>query len=286
MWPVSTIELVDRFQALLHLETTYRFNNYLLSTNPKHKRNGQFYKDKRYWRTKTCGWMYHVVDTHHLDRELVCIAMHYMDMYLSKKKHICDNAHAFQLVGMTSLYMAIKIFRTQGKCATVSSFVKLSKDVFTENDFLKMEKSILDTLRWHMHPPTPQAYLDLLIIFLPRNACLPYTRRALLERIKFLLELSVTVQFFYRKKPSSVAVAAFIEVMQHEQEPNVSKQSYREHFLHCVRSIAGINVYSDEVVGCLDAFKVVHKNALRQMNERECPASPASSGRKLRAVTP
>ena len=216
--------------------------------------------------------------------------MHYMDSYLSRYS-FDDYPHAFQLVGMTSLYLAIKIFRTQGRCAAIASFVKLSKALFTESDFLHTEKSILDTLQWRMHPPSPQNYLELLIIFLPSNSCGRYTRRALVERIKFLLELSVTVQYFHRKKPSCIAVAAFIEVMEHAQEPNVPNQSSRDHFKYCVRSIAGIYCDSKEVVECLNAFKVVHKNALHQMkhdvfHERESPASPTTSGRKLSVVTP
>lgn len=293
--PVATVEMINRFQALLQLESnTYQFKNYLLSTNntPMHMHRGSkeavLCHSKRQWRTKVCGWMYQVVDGHNLDRELVCIAMNYMDRFLSQHS-FQDYARVFQLVGMTSLYMAIKIFRNQGKCAAVSSFSKLSNGLFNDDDFLQMETRMLHTLQWRMHPPTPQSYLELLIVFLPRNSCFPYTRRDLVQRITFLLELSVTVQFFFRKKPSNIALAAFIEVMNHEQAPNVPKQSIRDHFRYCVRSIAGINYRSKEVVECLNAFKVVHKNAIDQMDIDSKVASGRKrvvSGRKLSVVTP
>lgn len=292
---VLTIELIDRFQALLHLESTaYNFSNYISTPNPMQHEDGhsRLCKDKRQWRRiKIIGWMYNVIDTHLLDRELVCIAMSYMDRYLSKHLLASHSQDAHQLVGMTSLFMAIKIFRNQGKCAAVASFAKLSKGLFSENDLLNMEQSILDTLQWRMHPPTPQTYLELLINFLPPSACLPFTRRALFERIKFLLELSVTVPFFFCKKPSSIAVATFMAVMENEEGPNVRKQTYRSHFRYCARSIAGIYCDSQEVVECRNAMKVVHKNALHQMddevmNEKECTVTPVASEKELHVVAP
>jgi hypothetical protein len=133
-----------------------------------------------------------------------------------------------------------------------------------------------------MHPPTPQSYVDLLIIILHRDACSPFTRHALFERIIFLLELSTTLEFFRERKPSSIAVAAFIEVMEHEEKPNVPKQSFRTHFKFFVRSLAGIDCDSIDVVECRDAMKVVHKFALRhtrdkRMKEKKRIGSPVAS---------
>jgi hypothetical protein len=86
-------------------------------------------------------------------------------------------------------------------------------------------------------------------------------------------------------------VAAFVEVIEHEQGPNVPTQSCREHFRHLVRYIAGIYCDSQEVIACREGMKVVHINALHQidtegMNERECPASPVASENLALLVTP
>ncbi|KAL7532492.1 hypothetical protein ACHAXR_007663, partial [Thalassiosira sp. AJA248-18] len=271
-----------------------RFNDDLLPSTKLTRKDdcAKVCQDKSSWRTRVCGWMYQVVDSHSLDRELVYIGMSYLDRYLSKHPLTTLN-HDYQLVSMTSLYLAIKIYRANGKSAAVASFVKLSNGLFTENDFVNMEKRMLDTLQWRMHPPTPQSYLELLILFIPRAACSPSTRRALFERIKFLLELSVTVQFFIGKKPSSIAVAAFVEVMEHDQRPNnVQKQSCHAHFRYCARSIAGIYCDSPEVMECRDAMKVVlNTNAWHQMdgevmNEREDMGSPVVSEKHVPVVTP
>ncbi|KAL3805106.1 hypothetical protein HJC23_003334 [Cyclotella cryptica] len=275
---VSAVELMDRFQTLLEQEnTTYHFNNYLspsyqldclysTSSNRHADRDARdLSEQKTYWRSKLCAWMYHVVDKNVLDRELVEISMSYMDRYLAQ--HPIHDSQGFQLVGMTSLYLAIKIFRHEGKGAAMSSFVKLSQGVFTIQDFVETEQAMLDTLQWRMHPPTSLAFLELLILFLPRGACIPSARRALYERIKFLLELCVTVQFFFNKKSSNIAIAAFIEVMEHEDKPNVSDVKYHVHFRKCVHSICGIDCDSDEVLECIEAMTIVHQNAWHDLKE-------------------
>jgi lipoyl(octanoyl) transferase len=275
---ISTVELMDRFQILLEQEnTTYHFNNYLSpsyqldclysTSNNRHadEEARDLSEQKTYWRSKLCAWMYHIVDQHVLDRELVEISMSYMDRYLAQQP--IHDGHGFQLVGMTSLYLAIKIFRHQGKGAALTSFVKLSQGAFTIQDFVETEQAMLDTLLWRMHPPTSMAFLELLMLFLPRGACVPSARRALYERIKFLLELCVTVQFFFTKKSSNIAIAAFIEVMEHKEKPNVSDVKYHVHFRKSVCSICGIDCESEEVLECLEAMTIVHRNAWHDLKE-------------------
>ena len=275
---ISAIELMDRFQILLTQEnTTYRFDDYLspsyqLQTAHRHgehtytKHEATTLSDhKTFWRSKLCAWMYFVVDDNDLSRELVSISTAYMDRYLSKRWS--NNCEDHQLLGMTALYIAIKLHRHNGKCAGVSSFVKLSKGLFKEEDFLTMENNMLETLEWRMHPPTVFAYLDLLILFVPPKACSSFTRKAMFERIKFLLELSATVQFFFAKKPSNVAIAAFIEVMEYPEEPRILDLKYHAHFKKCILSIAGVNCDALEVAECRDAMAVVHSNYLRDKGD-------------------
>jgi hypothetical protein len=109
--------------------------------------------------------------------------------------------------------------------------------------------------------------LELLMYFLPQGACSSDTRHALYERIKFLLELCVTVPFFFTKDPAKIAIAAFIEVMQHENKPNVPKVKYQIHFKKCVNSVCGIDCESDEVVDYVHAMAIVHKNAWCNLKE-------------------
>lgn len=278
---MSTVEMMDRFQILLEQTvSTYRFNNYL---SPSYQLdsfdnsytstafNDKYARDlsqlKTGWRDKLCAWMYQIIDDHELDRELVEVSLNYMDRYLSKQ-HINDS-YEFQLAGMTSLYLAIKVFRHMGMGASISSFVRLSQGMYDSRDFEAMECSILEVLNWRMHPPTTLAFLDLLIMILPHGACSPLTRIALFERIKFLLELCVTVRFFFTKNPAHVAIAAFIDVMQHEDKPNIPEVKYQEHFCRFVYSVYGIDCKSDDVVECVEAMKIVHRNAWHDLKEAD-----------------
>lgn len=259
---VASLELIDRFRALQVLEsTTYASTN---CTSFSRLSNA----NRLLW-NEVCCCMYQFVDTHQIDRELVYIALNYMGRHLARNPIIEHSSRNLHLIGMTSLFLANKIYRRDGKGFAVTNFVDFSKELFTEEEILRREECILNSLQWRVHPPTPHSYLDLLIILLHRRACSRSTRRALFGRINFLLELSTTLEFFGKRKPSSIAVAAFIEVMEHEQEPNIPKQFFRTHFQLLVRSIAGINCDSKEVVECRDAMKVVHKFALRHIQERE-----------------
>ena len=78
----------------------------------------------------------------------------------------------------------------------------------------------------------------------------------------------MTVQDFYSKKPSSIAIAAFIEVMEHDEGPRVSDRRHHTHFRRCVFSIVGIDCGEDvEVLYCQEAMAVVHRDLWRDMRD-------------------
>jgi uncharacterized UPF0160 family protein len=79
-------DLLERWYNLLEQESTaYKTVNYLI-TNDK---DSTLDTDKMTkYRSKLFEWMYHIVDKHSLDRELVAIAASYMDRYLSKHPSI------------------------------------------------------------------------------------------------------------------------------------------------------------------------------------------------------
>lgn len=59
------------------------------------------------WRRKASEWIYSVTDYFCLSRETGAIAMSYLDQYLSLTT---VNKHSFQLVAMSSLFIASKLF--------------------------------------------------------------------------------------------------------------------------------------------------------------------------------
>lgn len=90
------------------------------------------------WREKICEWSYQVIDHFDFNRELVSISLSYLDRYLCS----CPvNRKVFQLAGMTSLFLAIKLYEPSK--IKMSSFIELSRGYFSTQHLAAMERSIL-----------------------------------------------------------------------------------------------------------------------------------------------
>ncbi len=268
-------DVLERWYNLLEQESTaYKTTNYLTEPSPTATDKGDTFPDKKMvvCRSKLFGWMYNLVDKHSLDRELVAVAASYMDRYLSKQSPISRD-HIFQLVGMTSLYLAIKIYRDQGKCAGPGSFAGLSRGLFNEYDIIKMESSMLNSLEWRMHPPTVITFGRALLSMIPRNACSPFSRRSMFERIRYLLELSIAVPRLLGKKQSDIAVGAFMEIMESNEHPNVSSTYHQDQFKHRLYILAGIDSNSDEVTICRNVLKKIYQEAKVELKKKDVAAS-------------
>ena len=82
-------------------------------------------------------------------REVVAVALSYLDRYLATR---AVNRRIFQLAAMTALYLAIKLYEP-GKLR-LASLIELSRGYFLAEHIVIMEDSILQSLGWHVHPPT------------------------------------------------------------------------------------------------------------------------------------
>ena len=271
----KAVDLLERWYVLLEKENTgYQTENYITSPSQKTTDSNDDTIDtdtKILYRSKLFEWMYQLVDKYSLDRELVAIAGSYMDRYIPLSQHqhpSINRGYTYQLVGMTSLHLAIKITRDQGKCAGATSFARLSRGLFTEDDINTMEWSMLTTLQWRMHPPTAVTFATLLLMFVPRDACSPFSRHDLFERIRYLLEISVTIPFFLGKKTSNMAVGAFIVIMESEEQPNVSETEHRAQFKRYLFTVAGIDSDADKVIECRDAMKKIQQEAAVELKKK------------------
>ena len=91
------------------------------------------------WRRKICEWSFEVVDHFNFDREVVSVALHYLDLVVAMKTKADGVAilrRDFQLIAVTSLYLAIKLHgetdATEGprKKLKITAFVELSRGFF------------------------------------------------------------------------------------------------------------------------------------------------------------
>lgn len=151
----------DEFSALRHQENTvYSCEDYLSPEyqNDQMEEQDQTLKDNgpdasmfdslpsdpsagslnEVWREKICEWCYQVVDHFDFSREVVSVAMSFLDRYLSTRR---VNKKIFQLAAMTCLYLAIKLY--EPSTLKISSLVGLSRGFFAAKHIIAMEQSIL-----------------------------------------------------------------------------------------------------------------------------------------------
>eukprot|EP01082_Thalassiosira_pseudonana_P008659 g7799.t1 g7799 contig26:302914-303924(+) len=204
-----------------------------------------------FWREKICEWCYQVVDHFDFNREIVSVTMSYLDRYLATRS---VNRRIFQLAAMTCLYLAIKLFEP-GKIR-LSALIDLSRGYFLEEHIVAMEDSVLQALGWHVHPPTPFAFVR---EFMPlvTHTITNRKRHDISELARFLTELSVCDYWFLARKHSSIALSSILYAMELQGEEVVDPK-YKVLFLSKVVA-AGLDItYDQEVIHCYERLKEMY----------------------------
>jgi lipoyl(octanoyl) transferase len=165
------VDLLERVEALLELESnSYQTIDYLSPVHQQRILNGLYTSTNQVgsitlsssndlqsaftttcsstssshsginevWRERICEWSYQVIDHFDFSREVVSISTHYLDRVLAKT-HV--NKKLFQLVAMTALYVAIKIY--EPGTLNMSSMIELSRGYFSPAQMAEMEMAIL-----------------------------------------------------------------------------------------------------------------------------------------------
>jgi len=157
------------------------------------------------WREKICEWTFQVIDHFDFNREIASISLNYLDRYLSKR---VVRARNIQLAAITSLFLAIKLY--EPTTITMSSFIELSCGHFKTEHITIMESSILWTLSWYVHPPTPLNFVSNFMSLLEESGCSHSVALEIKELVQFLTELSVCDYYFTTRKPSSIGLGALL----------------------------------------------------------------------------
>eukprot|EP00547_Thalassionema_nitzschioides_P000555 CAMPEP_0194208246 /NCGR_PEP_ID=MMETSP0156-20130528/6751_1 /TAXON_ID=33649 /ORGANISM="Thalassionema nitzschioides, Strain L26-B" /LENGTH=295 /DNA_ID=CAMNT_0038935175 /DNA_START=13 /DNA_END=900 /DNA_ORIENTATION=- len=110
------------------------------------------------FRRRVCGWIFEVVDYFQYDYEIAAIAIYYLDQVTSiqtnrRGKPVMQLE--YQLTGVTSLYLAIKLYRTNGESRPdIQAFTSLSQGHFSLEDIERTELEMLRLMNWRVNPPT------------------------------------------------------------------------------------------------------------------------------------
>lgn len=204
------------------------------------------------WREKICEWCYQVVDHFDYNREVVNVAMSYLDRYLSQ----CTvNRRIFQLVGMTSLYLAIKLF--EGNHLHLPSLVGISRGYFHAEHILAMEETMLHALSWNLHPPTSRAFCWEMMRLVPPEIT-SRIRRDIGNLALFLTELSVCDYYFVTRKPSSIAIASIINAIELMGPKKIAPKNNKIDFLQNVVRIGVDIANDDEIIECYERLREMY----------------------------
>ena len=279
-----------------------------------------------YWRHKMCDWSFEVVDHFRYDREVVSIAMNYFDRYLaiksldgeldykqeerdsfspsqcSKDKRFEPNMRNIQLLGMMSLFLAIKIHGNLGRpdgqekrSLQIIDFVELSRGQFGAGDLLWMEQSILYTLSWKLNPPTALCFVTCLINHLQldfqaeadSDHCLDMERKrevkfAIYELSKYIVEVSTSIfSLAAETRSSHLAVATILTAMDAINEIDATPEG-RLSYIRTIQRISPIEIDLQEVAKTVMRLKSVcrHIRFIQSVSIKELFSISDESGKK------
>jgi len=176
-----------------------------------------------HWRCKMVEWCYSVSDQFTLNRDTVAIAMNSFDRFVSIiTAEICDDDDNKQLFGrhydqgviyyqlalMVCLYTAVKVHEPVAMEPKIISL--LSKGLYSEQQVIEMERSIITTIQWRFNPPTPMSFVHLFLSIIPTDIIHPKTKdyTMILELTKQQIELGITDYLFVGSYASCMALAA------------------------------------------------------------------------------
>ena len=242
--------------------------NYLhssvLITSPQEETRDQGVSER--CRRRTCEWMYDICDYFGLNREVVGIALFYVDRYFTitfegPSGQVPVKRGQFQLIALTGLYIAVKLHGesrreslitgqssgSPGQSTTtiqpwsrlkfnVPVCASISRDQFTSRQIEECEVDILRTLNWHCNPIVPSGtIIDSLLLYLPSTICARNIDGNMNESLticvydcaKYLAELSVSVPALSLVyKPSVVAFASILYALDTVKSKSTSCDSF------------------------------------------------------------
>jgi lipoyl(octanoyl) transferase len=227
------------------------------------------------WRRKLCEWCYEVVDHFNFDREAVSIALNYLDRAVAVRTSSSDEVipkREFQLLAVTCLYIAIKLHGESDSSAPpkklrIDAFVELSRGYFQVEIIETMERTILESLDWHLNPPTMLRFVASLMSLCPKwssadqRPAYQNVLSGIYEVARYLSELSVCVSTFtFNHKASVIAYASILCAVEALQRTLPLPFQVRVAFLRNLSDVTGLYPELDEV------------SLLRDMLRELCPS--------------
>ena len=260
---VSIGEIAEQLEVMQQKESTlYRCSDYIKdgapssSSVPRHRchKEGWEAQDRdtitRDCRTKLGEWCFQVSDLCKFQRETVATAMSYLDRFMgtssSRARRAMHDKKEFQLVAVTSVYVAVKLYETLAMDAAL--LAEICCGCYTQEDIFEMEWEILESLSWRLNGPSTRAYVNHVLALLELSACgfdetilMP-----LLDFSAFQADIAVLDYDLSSQGPTTLAVAAIMNSME-GIERRLFPISSRIQFFSLIAEVVGISPLSSQV---------------------------------------
>ena len=187
-------------------------------------------------RNKMVQWCYQVVEFYGIDREIVVATFSYIDRYiggLRDRSNILSCRKRYQLLVMTSLYVATKVFET--KVIELSLLVKLSRGTYLKEDFENMERNLLFNLKWRLHPPTSTSFARQYLMIASMKDMDEALTSACFAFVCTQIEKSLHQYELALYRPSTVAACGILNALEH-----LDPQSSTDKFISRIEEISTI----------------------------------------------
>jgi hypothetical protein len=151
-------------------------------------------------------------------------------------------------VAITCIYLAIKLHSP--KKVGIQCIASMGRGMIQAEHIIAMELSIMQSLDWHLHPPTPLSFIENSFPLISGN-------HQAYEFSRFLSELSVCAYPFVCTRPSSIAIAATLIAIDHFQL-GTSTLEYYEYLLEEL----DLHTDASEVVHCRKLLRHLYRLAI------------------------
>mmetsp|Transcript_11283 Transcript_11283/g.16583 ORF Transcript_11283/g.16583 Transcript_11283/m.16583 type:complete len:323 (+) Transcript_11283:187-1155(+) len=269
---IATDEFVATIQAMKCQEESYSRKDYLYNKDSSIKRPDPNFLDEE-CRFRMIDWCCQVAEFLTIRREIVSVAVRYLDCYLSCSPTEVDRRH-FQGIVIACLYTAMEIHTNHHielSCSFISTITqpkspptklapafmaRITQGAYTPEQIVKLQLELMNTLQWRLNPPTARTFLQYYLCLVPSilmtSSWEDEERRLLLEEAaQQQMDLAEQDYQFVCCTASSIALASLANAMQHVDcyycQSNVQYSQYHPVIL-ALSEYANIDIYTPNFV--------------------------------------
>lgn len=211
------------------------------------------------WRKEIVLWTFRVCDYYGIPRETGQISIDYFDRYMATIS-FAYTEYRVLLVSLATFHLAVKVHET--KKIKFSTLAALCNHKVSADEIERMECQVMNALEWRLNPPTPDAFLHLLLneddMVIPELSPSIETNRVEIYILaQYMVELSVCDAFFMNHKPSTIAYGAIYTAVERLMSKNIHTNLDFFHYLSQVKRLTNLKHDSVEMHNVVSRYRKI-----------------------------